>query len=275
MTAPQDELPLRPRDRSRNRARRRARGRVTVVGVCGELFITAGILVLLFLGWQLWWNDAILAKGQSSAAADQNAQWAIKTSPEPSTAPSTASPAPNAPATPAEPVVDTKTYDNAEVFAIMYVPRFGAGTQRNIAQGYGMDVLNSFKMGVGHYPSTQMPGAVGNFAVAAHRSAYGGGMHLIDQFQVGDPIYIETKDGWFTYRFRNLEYVTPTATDVLDAIPRVSTKATTDRLITLTTCNPLYSTAERIAAYGTYESFRPGAGNPPPEIAADVAKWGK
>ena len=31
-----------------------------------------------------------------------------------------------------------------------------------------------------------MPGEVGNFAIAAHRSAYGGGMHEIEQLQLGD-----------------------------------------------------------------------------------------
>ena len=32
----------------------------SVVGVLGELLITAGVLVLLFLGWQLWLNDIIV-----------------------------------------------------------------------------------------------------------------------------------------------------------------------------------------------------------------------
>ena len=34
-------------------------------------------------------------------------------------------------------------------------------------------------------------------------------MHEIDELQLGDAIYIETQDGWYTYRFRDLEYVTP------------------------------------------------------------------
>ncbi len=80
-------------------------------------------------------------------------------------------------------------------------------------------MLNSAELGVGHYPSTQMPGAVGNFAIAAHRSAYGGGMHRSSSCSSATAIYIETADGWYTYGFRNLEYVRPTAVGVLDPVP--------------------------------------------------------
>ena len=32
-----------------------------MTGILGELLLTAGVLLLLFLGWKLWWNDAIMA----------------------------------------------------------------------------------------------------------------------------------------------------------------------------------------------------------------------
>src|SRR5690606_4650244 len=47
------------------RARRRQRRRLSVVGVAGEIFITAGFLVFLFLGWQLWLNDIIVGDEQN------------------------------------------------------------------------------------------------------------------------------------------------------------------------------------------------------------------
>ena len=156
----------------------------------------------------------------------------------------------------------------------MYVPRFGDGSQRRIAEGTGLDVLNSSDLGVGHYPGTQMPGQVGNFAIASHRSAYGGGMHEIEQLQLGDAIYIQTKDGWYTYRFRDFEYVTPETVDVLAPVPHHPDLAPTDRIVTLTSCNPLYSTAERIIAYGVLESWQPSTAGPPAEIADVVATWG-
>lgn len=245
----------------------RVRPRVSVVGVLGELLVTAGVLILLFLGWQLWWNDAILASQQSDAASDLSSEWDAEARADASDAP------PPAPEEYGDPVVDPTEYGNGDAFGVMYVPRFGEGSQRGIAEGVGLDVLNSHRLGVGHYPETQMPGEVGNFAIAAHRSAYGGGMHEIEQLQLGDGIFIQTRDGWYTYRFRDLEYVTPETVEVLAPVPHHPDLTATDRIITLTSCNPLYSTAERIIAYGVLESWRPASAGPPEEIAAQVAAW--
>ncbi|WP_394553749.1 class E sortase [Agromyces sp. MMS24-JH15] len=266
---PETPDPDAPSRASARAAAQRPRQRVSVVGVFGELLLTAGVLILLFLGWQLWWNDAIMAGQQSGAASELSEQWSAQ---DRATHPpdATTEPVPDM----GEPIVDPTTYGNAESFAVMYVPRFGEGSQRTIAEGIGLDVLNSYQQGVGHYPGTAMPGAVGNFAIASHRSAYGGGMHEIEQFQLGDAIYIQTKDGWYTYRFRDFEYVTPDTVDVLAPVPHLPGVAPTDRIVTLTSCNPLYSTAERIVAYGVLESWQPGAGNPPAEIADAVAAWG-
>jgi sortase A len=113
-----------------------------------------------------------------------------------------------------------------------------------------------------------MPGEVGNFAVASHRSAYGGNLHLIHQLHVGDHLFVETQDGWYQYSFRNLEYVQPTGVGVLDPVPQTPGVQPTDRVITLTSCNPFYSTAERIVAYGMFDKFyprdpsQPGGGAP-------------
>ncbi|MFC6356310.1 class E sortase [Luethyella okanaganae] len=255
----------------RRSARRppRARRRVSLVGVLGELLITGGVLVLLFLGWKLWWNDWIMAGQQADAAATQSQTWIEQ-------ARATADPSPD-PAAPIDygPPVIGRVPGDAEIFGVLYVPRYGPDYQRNIAEGVGLNVLNSTRLGVGRYPSTQMPGEVGNFALAAHRSAYGGGMHLINELQLGDAIYVQTPDGYYTYRFRDLEYVQPTAVEVLAPVPGRPNVAPTDRLITLTTCNPFYSTAERIIAYGVFESWQPLSAGPPAEIAQQVAAQAK
>lgn len=250
-----------------------ARRRVSVIGVAGELLLTAGGLILLFLGWQLWWNDAIMASRQSDAASDRSLDWLEEGRVSAQDGGATSPPEEGADF--GEPVVDDTDHDDGDAIAVMFVPRFGEDSQRTVAEGVGLDVLNRFDLGVGHYPGTQMPGAVGNFAIAAHRSAYGGGMHEIEQLQLGDAIYIQTRDGWYTYRFRDLEYVTPETTEVLAAVPHHPDLAPTDRIVTLTSCNPLYSTAERIVAYGVLESWRPAAAGAPAEIAARVAAWGE
>ncbi|MET0589938.1 MAG: class E sortase [Naasia sp.] len=249
------------------------RRRISPIGVLGELLVTAGVLVLLFLGWQLWWNDWILAGSQTTAAEELSREWHERTEAVPAPAPSDESaPAPDygAPVVAAEP-------DDGDVIANLYVPRFGEDYVRTIAQGTGTDVLNSTKLGIGHYPGTQMPGDVGNFAIAAHRSAYGGGMHLIDDFRLGDPIVVETPDGWYTYRFTNLEYVLPTAVSVLDAVPQNPEAVAGDRVITLTSCNPLFSTDERIIAYGVLESWQPASAGRPAVLdsASDATAGGR
>ncbi|SMH49234.1 sortase A [Rathayibacter oskolensis] len=257
---------LRPRT---TRRRARPRRRISFFGVVGELLITAGVLVLLFLGWQLWWNDAVIAGQQTSEAAELRQSWGdTETVP----APQPTETAGEAPAGYGDPVVASVAAIDTS-FGNLYIPRYGDGWVRTIAEG--VDAAGVLDEGsIGHYPGTQMPGEIGNFALAAHRSAYGGGMHLIDELQLGDAIYIETADGWYTYRFRNLEYVQPSDVQVIDPVPWTTDVAPTDRLITLTSCNPLYSTAERIIAYGVLESWQPRSAGAPAEIAASLAQEG-
>ena len=59
----------------------------------------------------------------------------------------------------------------------------------------------------------------------------------------------------------------------LAAVPHHPDLQADDRIVTLTSCNPLYSTAERIVAYGVLESWQPSAAGPPAEIADVVAGW--
>ncbi|AMB59882.1 hypothetical protein AWU67_14595 [Microterricola viridarii] len=241
---------------------------MSVIGVLGELLLTAGVLVLLFLAWQLWWNDAIMANQQKSSAASQSQEWIAQA--DAPTAPAPVATDPAEPVDYGEPPVAAPP-EHGEILGVLYVPRFGPEYARNIAQGTTTDVLNSMYLGVGRYENTQMPGEVGNMALAAHRSAWGGGMHLVNELQLGDAIYVQTADGYYTYRFRNHEYVQPSAGDVLAPVPRAAGTAPGERIITLTTCNPLLSTDERIISYGVFESWQPLSAGPPKEIAAQVA----
>lgn len=223
---------------------------------------------MLYLGWQLWWNDAVIASAQSNQASELSRSFddgSSATEPPPVIEPTT----PGAPVDYGAPVVAPASAIDTS-FGNLWIPRYGDGWVRTIAEG--TDAENVLDEGsIGHYVGTQMPGEVGNFALAAHRSAYGGGMHLINELRLGDAIYIETADGWYTYRFRDLEYVQPSSVDVIDPVPWRTDVAPVDRLITLTSCNPLLSTAERIIAYGVFESWQPRSAGPPTEIAASVA----
>jgi sortase A len=234
---------------------------VSVVGVLGELLITAGVFVLLFLGWQVWLGDIIEGAAQDKQAQQLGQSWKH-----------VATPTPSKTVGPGDPVVGIAPA-NAQKFAILYVPRFGSTWERPIAQGVGVrDVLD--KIGVGHYPGSSMPGAVGNFAIAAHRHAYGGGFENLHLLHVGDHVYIGTKDGWYQYTFRDIEYVRPTQVNVLQPVPMQPGVAPVDRILTMTTCNPFFSTAERMAAFATFDTWYPYTAGPPPEIASTVSQVG-
>jgi sortase A len=247
----------RPR-RSSGRGKRRP---VSVVGILGELLITAGVFVLLFLGWQVWLNDIIEGAAQDKQAQQLSQSWRTSGAPAPPKA-----------VGPGDPVVGVAPA-NAQKFGILYVPRFGQTWERPIAQGVGVaDVLD--KIGVGHYPGTSMPGAVGNFAIAAHRHAYGGGFENLHMLHVGDHVYVGTKDGWYEYTFRDIEYVKPNQVNVLQPVPMEPGVAPVDRILTMTTCNPFFSTAERMIAFATFDTWYPYAEGAPPEIASTVAQVG-
>lgn len=238
---------------------------MSFVGVLGELLITAGALVLAFLGYQAWLGDVIVGAQLNNEALAQADDWSAGYSDIP---PSEA----GDPSASQSPPVATAPA-NAERFANLIIPRFGGDYYRPIAEGVGtVDVLN--KGNIGHYPTTTMPGALGNFGLAAHRNGGGGNFRDLHQLRVGDHIYVETADGWYQYSFRNLEYVPPTGVGVLNPVPQVTGVEATERYITLTTCNPIFSTAERIIAYGVYDQFYPREGGVPAEIASNVTGAG-
>jgi sortase A len=240
-------------------------GNINFLNLLGEIFLTAGALILLFLGWQLWFNDLVVGASQSEASSVLSEQW---TSPVASPAPSESAvvavpivlPSADAPAVVATPQAGT-------AFANLIAPRLGADYRRTISQGVGLDVLNNSTGGIGHYPEAQLPGELGNFAVAAHRTTYGKSFHDINNFVPGDHIFVETEAGWYRYVYRNSVYVSPTGVDVLNPVPQLRASKAGDRIITLTSCNPYFSAAERIIAYGVYDAWFPRAGGMPNELS--------
>jgi sortase A len=242
------------------RERRRVRRRTSVIGVLGEVLVTAGVLVLLFIAWQQWFNDIVVSANTRNQASQLYHQLQKA--------------APTAPATPGQtssrpPVTPTVAEDKA--FGVLYVPRFGADYKVPIAQG--TTVAGTLNLGeAGHYDSTQMPGAVGNFAIAGHRTTHGAPFGSIASLRVGDHIYVQTAQGYYTYTFRNLQYVKPTQVQVLQQVPDapVVNAGSKDRLITMTSCNPKYSASERIVAYGVFTSWQPLSAGPPSEISSIV-----
>lgn len=229
-----------------------------IVVVLGELLITAGVVVLLFVAWQLWWTNVASDARQRDAVRDFTRNLEIPAVPAPSSTGDYGEPKVSG-----EPVV-------GETIGIMYVPRFGADYTRPLVQGTTPAVLDT--LGIGHYEGTAMPGAVGNVAVAGHRQTHGAVLDNIHTLVPGDRIYVQTRDGFYVYSFRNSEVVLPDRTDVLLPVPTQAAATPTERYLTMTSCNPRFGSEERIIAYSLLERWQPASAGPPAEIAGQVRR---
>jgi len=251
------------------RRSRRARPRISLLGILGEILITLGVVVLLYVSWQMWIGDLIIGNQKHAEASALVEQWQNAPAPTPAATPEQT---PDAePTAPAAPVIPVRAQpEHGEQFGVMYVPRFGTDWKFTIAAGVTRtDILDRGE--IGHYPDTAMPGEVGNTVYAAHRWTSGAPFDPIDRLVVGDAIVIRTPDGWYTYRFRTLEYVQDTEVDVLSSVPQQPSMAADERYLTLTSCAPKLNMLERIIAYAVFEEFTPTADGPPASLTEGVA----
>jgi LPXTG-site transpeptidase (sortase) family protein len=122
---------------------------------------------------------------------------------------------------------------------------------------------------MGHYPDTQMPGQLGNMAIAGHRNGYGQPLGDVDKLQSGDPIVLRTKDYWYVYRYTTNKIVLPEQVDVIAPNPEHPGQQPTARMITLTTCEPKYSTpTHRWISHGELAYWAKGSDGIPKELSA-------
>ncbi len=123
----------------------------------------------------------------------------------------------------------------------LWIPRIGISD--TIVQGVGDAQL---EQGPGHYPGTALPGEVGNVAIAGHRTTYAHPFYNLDALASGDDIYVLTTQGYFRYTVTGSQIVSPDDTAVLDPTPGKAT-------LTLTTCNPRYSAAQRLVVTAAFD----------------------
>lgn len=230
------------------------------VGVLGELLITAGVLLLAFLVWQLWWTDVEANSAQAQVVKEQGWDEPLEEADPPgATGPTIVTPHRDAP-----PVIEEPEY--LTTFASMRVPRWEGEPTRTITQGTDRpNVLNP--LGVGHYEGTAMPGGVGNFALAAHRTTYGKPFNRIAELQEGDPVVVWTKDTWYVYRVTSSQIVTPQDVQVIAPVPGDPGAEPSERYITLTTCHPMFSAKERYVVHGVLDYWAPVSEGVPAELA--------
>ena len=265
MTAPDEGAAL---ARHQKRSRRAKPGiMATVTLVLGELLITAGVLICAFVAWQTWYYDPSISREQSSVADEYVQQWQQEASSDAATDDTSGTEDATVSAEDA-PVAETPA-EEGEVWGVMYVPRFGSDWKKPVAWGTDMaTVLNT--LGIGTYEQSVMPGAVGNTIVAAHRSGQGSGFYDIHKLRLGDEIIIETEEGWYTYAYRNTEYIVDTDVQLLSPVPMKPEETATGKILSLQSCNPLpVSNEERIIAYAVLESFTPREAGAP-QVVQDM-----
>ncbi len=215
----------------------------------GELLITVGLLVALFVVYELWVTDILQARTQSRLRSELSQQWVA-------TAPATW-PEGSSGLRPAPPAVGNGV-------AVLHIPRFGSGYAPVVVEGVSDGAL---RQGPGHYPGTAWPGEVGNFVVSGHRTTYGRPFSRLDELQVGEPVVVEMRDRYFVYRVTGSDVVDPTRTDVILPVPERPGARPTKSLLTFTTCNPKYSASTRLIVFGELTGTWLKSAGQPPELA--------
>ena len=217
----------------------------------GELLITLGVVLLLFVGWQLYWTDFTADRAQASTNNSLQDQWKA----HPDTAPGA--------------LVNgkVKAVPMGDAFALIRIPRFGKNYVKPIYQGTALSILDK---GVGHYPGTAMPGEVGNFAVAGHRVTYGKPFNEIATIKPGDAIVVETSNTWYVYRAVRHVIVTPNHVEVVAPVPQHPGQKPTSSWMTMTACHPEFSARERYVEFSELEQVLPKRNGEIPAALAGI-----
>lgn len=250
-----------------------------VLGVVGRLFVLAGVLVLLFVAYQLWgtgWQEARAQdrlEREFEEMLEQAGRAPTTPDPSPNGAPST--PPPESEAT--DPTITAPVeIEQGDAIARLEMPSIGV--DKLVVQGTSVPDL---RKGPGHYVETPLPGEAGNAAIAGHRTTYGAPFGDIDQLQPGDSIFVTTLAGRFEYRVLGADrtvdggdpavghfIVKPTDVWVLGDFG--------DDRLTLTACHPKYSARERIIVAAEFvtpaveepTTSAPAEATPPPSQPA-------
>ncbi|MGH9124955.1 MAG: class E sortase [Acidimicrobiales bacterium] len=218
----------------------------------GWNLITAGLVVLLFVAYQLWGTGFAEAASQSKLKRQFNNPTTATTAPASASTSGTSGGGDNStvggggPALPGPP----------EGSAVAHMVIHKIGLDAYVVQGVEDSDLSE---GPGHYPGTPMPGEAGNVAIAGHRTTYGAPFYDLNELTAGDQIFITTQAGTFLYVVDHSEVVDPTDVAVIDP--------TTTNLLTLTTCNPRYQATTRLIVVATLQTIPV---TPPSTIPAPV-----
>jgi sortase A len=207
-----------------------------IVGVVGKVLIAAGVLILLFVVFQLWGTGLHEARAQDELQGQLDAMLAA--APPTTVSSSSGSSDPKHPTTTVAPKVAAEADiapDIGEPVGRIEIPK--VHVNKITVQGVSLEQLDRAP---GHYPQTPFPGQAGNASFAGHRTTYGAPFFHVDRLKAGDKIFFTTVQGRFTYLVQKVFIVEPDDVWVL--------KTATDHpnTLTLTACHPKTDLTKRI-----------------------------
>ncbi|MDX3761361.1 class E sortase [Streptomyces mirabilis] len=227
--------------------KRRGASRIAMaVSILGELLITAGLVLGLFVVYSLWWTNVVADRKADKQGDKVRDNWAQDKG------------GPGA--------LDTK-----DGIGFLHVPSMKNG-EVLVEKGTSTKVLNDGVAGYYIDPvkaTLPMTDKTGNFTLAAHRDGHGAKFHNIDKIKKGDPIVFETKDDWYVYKvFSILPETSKYNVKVLQSVPKQSGRTKPGHFITLTTCTPVYTSEYRYIVWGELERVQKvdSARTPPKEL---------
>lgn len=205
-----------------------------VLRYTGWMFITAGVVVLLYVAYSLFFTNL----ATNAAQSELSDQWQRQLQQVQA-----------ADASPEESEGESSTVDPGGAFAVLEFSR--PGSDQPPVHADPLYVISGVTLadltrGPGHYPGTADPGEPGNLAIAGHRTTYGAPFYHLDQLVEGDEVHVTGRDAErHTYRVARTEIVGPGDVWVIGADPLESDTPT----LTLTTCHPRFSAAQRLVVF--------------------------
>ncbi|MEU4265904.1 class E sortase [Streptomyces sp. NPDC025273] len=194
------------------------------VSLFGELLITVGLVLGLFVVYSLWWTNVLADREAEKQGNSVRDRWAG---------------GPGA--------LDTKNG-----IGFLHVPAMRNG-EVLVKKGTDPKTLDD---GIAGYYTDPVKSALpsdeqGNFTLAAHRDGHGAKFHHIDKVKKGDAVVFETKDTWYVYKvYAQLPETSKFNVDAIAPVPKESGVKKPGRYITLTTCTPVYTSKYRYIVWG-------------------------
>ncbi len=234
----------------------------------GQTLITAGLVILLFVVYELWVTNIFAHEKQAKAHSQLEKEWAQGKDPLPQDDPRLVLPGGK-----------QATIPIGSGIANLYIPRLGPDYHFTIVEGTDD---GSLEKGPGHYVGTALPGQIGNFAVAGHRVGKGEPFLNLDHLKPGDAVVVETKSSWYIYRVKGnaqtgdlsdrgtdgipgQEIVSPSQSAVILPVPDHPGQKPTEKLMTMTTCHPKFTANQRMIVHAVLGRVVPRVANKLPK----------